>query len=177
VNIRPLIEPDIPALAALMAGDPLWQRYGVTEASATWRLREGLAEGATIAVAEVGDRPAGFVWYVERGAFARSGYIMLIGVQPGLRGRGIGAALMAHAEAAMCASAADVFLLVSDFNAAGQRFYERLGYVQVGALPDYVASGVTELIYRKHRPAASSSIAQTFSGGTSSWMLWTAPNT
>ncbi len=142
---------DIPALAALMAGDPLWQRYGVTEESAARRLRDGLAQGATIAVAEVEGQPAGFVWYIERGAFGRSSYIMLIGVQPDRRGGGIGEALMAHAEAAMFARVADVFLLVSDFNLAAQRFYGRLGYVQVGALPDYVTPGVTELIYRKRR--------------------------
>jgi ribosomal protein S18 acetylase RimI-like enzyme len=163
--IRPMTKADIPALADLIAGDPLWQRYGVTEVSAMQRLTQGLAEGATIAVADpltdsrqdVEGQPAGFVWYVERGAFARSGYIMLIGVQPELRGQGIGAALMAHAEAAMFsevrgfAHAADVFLLVSDFNLAAQRFYERLGYVRVGALADYVVPGVTELIYRKRR--------------------------
>jgi ribosomal protein S18 acetylase RimI-like enzyme len=76
---------------------------------------------------------------------------MLIGVRPELRGQGIGAALMAHAEAAMFSHVADVFLLVSDFNVAARRFYERLGYVRVGALADYVVPGVTELIYRKRR--------------------------
>lgn len=149
ILIRPLCQADVPALARLMADDPLWQRYGVTEASAARRLGQGLAEGATIAVAEVDGEPAGFVWYVAKGAFARSGYIMLIGVQPQHRGQGVGEALMAHAEAAMFAAATDIFLLVSDFNVAAQRFYARLGYQQVGAIPDYVVPGITELILRK----------------------------
>jgi ribosomal protein S18 acetylase RimI-like enzyme len=153
VLIRGLTAADIPALAQLMAGDPLWRRYGVNEESAARRLAGGLAEGATIAVAEDASQVAGFVWYVARGVFARSGYIMLIGVTPANQGRGVGRALMAHAEAAMFAQVADVFLLVSDFNLAAQRFYQRLGYRQVGALADYVVPGVTELLYRKPRPA------------------------
>ncbi len=151
MNIRAFLPADIPVLARLMAGDPLWQRYGITEASAARRLAAGLAAGATIAVAEVEGAPVGFIWYVARGAFARSGYIMLIGVAPTHRGGGIGRALLAHAEAALFAQADDVFLLVSDFNIAAQAFYRRLGYQQVGALSDYVVEGVTELVFRKRR--------------------------
>ena len=109
--IRPLIQTDIPALATLMATTPLWQRYGVTATSATQRLQAGLAEGATIAVAEINGKPAGFVWYVMRGAFQRGGYIMLIGVDSQMRSQGIGQALMHHAEAQMFASVPAIFLL------------------------------------------------------------------
>ncbi len=150
---------DIPSLARLMAGDPLWQRYGVTEESAARRLAGGLEQAATILVADEDGACLGFVWYVGRGAFARSGYIMLIGVQPGARSRGVGRALVARAEAAMFAGVDDIFLLVSDFNEPAQRFYQGLGYTQVGSIPDYVVPGITELIYRKRRegPAAPQS--------------------
>ena len=76
---------------------------------------------------------------------------MLIGVQRGERGSGVGRALMTHAEGALFAHSADIFLLVSDFNAAAQAFYRRLGYEQVGAIPGYVVPGITELIFRKRR--------------------------
>jgi ribosomal protein S18 acetylase RimI-like enzyme len=151
MNIRPMTANDITPLARLMASSPLWQRYNVTEASTARRLSDGLARGMTIAVAEIEGEPVGFVWYVERGAFNRSGYIMLIGVQPDAKGRGIGRALMEHAESVLFARSPDVFLLVSDFNRDAQQFYARLGYRQVGAIPDYVAPGITELIYRKSR--------------------------
>ncbi len=149
MDIRSMLAEDVPTLARLMASDPLWQRYGVTDASAAQRLRAGLAQGATIAVAEVDGNMAGFIWYVARGAFDRSGYIELIGVQPHMRGRGVGRALMGAAEAELFAHASDVFLLVSDFNHAAQAFYRRLGYEQVGAIPGYVVTGVAELVFRK----------------------------
>ena len=56
---------------------------------------------------------------------------------------------MAHAEGVLFAQTADIFLLVSDFNAAAQAFYRRLGYEQVGAIPGYVVPGISELIFRK----------------------------
>jgi ribosomal protein S18 acetylase RimI-like enzyme len=149
--IRPLIPTDIPPLATLMANTPLWQRYGVTLDSASQRLQEGLAGGATIAVAELNGSPAGFVWYVERGAFQRGGYIMLIGVDSHVRSQGVGQALMHHAEANLFARVTSIFLLVSDFNHAAQRFYQRLGYQQIGAIADFVLPDVAELIFYKRK--------------------------
>lgn len=153
--IRPMELDDVPAVAAIMAGAELWQRYGVTVASAAQRLHRGLESAATIAVAEIDGRVAGFVWYVVEGAFQRSGYIMLFGVAPDAHGQGIGSALLAYAEKALFATSASIVLLVSDFNVAAQRFYQRRGYVQVGALPDYVKPGVSELIYYKRTPSAT----------------------
>jgi ribosomal-protein-alanine N-acetyltransferase len=153
INIRPMIVSDVAPLTRLMASSPLWRRYNVTEAGAARRLSDGLANSMTIAVAEIEREPVGFVWYVERGAFNRSGYSMFVGVEPGMQRRGIGQALMEHAEEILRAGSQDVFLLVSDFNHAAQRFYARLGYQQVGAIPDYVIPGVTELVFRKHLAA------------------------
>jgi ribosomal protein S18 acetylase RimI-like enzyme len=160
--IRPFTAADVPGCAQIMAENPLWQRYGITPESAAQRLADGLAQNAAILVASTllplqtpedgaGGRPAGFVWYVEKGAFFRSGYIMLIGVDPAHQGQGIGEALMDEAERRMFEKTKDVFLLVSDFNEGAQRFYQRRGYVQVGALPGYVLPDVAELIFRKTR--------------------------
>ncbi len=146
-----MLPTDIPACAHWVAETPLWQRYGVTEQSMMERLRTGVDNGATIYVAASADEVLGFLWVVESGAFNRSGYIQLIGVRPGARGRGIGRALMGFAEAQMFGQGRDLFLLVSDFNVDAQRFYRRLGYRQVGALQDYVVQGVGELIFWKSR--------------------------
>ncbi len=147
--IRPMTAADVEACARIMAENPLWQRYGVTLASARKRLNAGLDADASIFVAEIGGEVAGFVWCVVRGAFDRSGYIPLIGVHPGMTGRGVGDALMDAAESFLGQSSPDIFLTVSDFNTGAQRFYQRRGFIQVGELPDYVLEGVTELIYWK----------------------------
>jgi ribosomal protein S18 acetylase RimI-like enzyme len=158
--VRPMQPADAPICAKWMAETPLWQCYGVTQASAQRRFELALERQATIAIAEreePGSRHKqllGFVWYTLRGAFERSGYIPLIGVAPGEYGQGVGKALMDYAEDQVFPQAGELFLLVSDFNEPAQRFYQRRGYIQIGALPDYILPGVSELIYLKRRPAS-----------------------
>ena len=149
LSIRVMVPADVASCARIMAENPLWQRYGVTPESARQRLDSAVDAGAVIFVAELAGEVAGFVWCVERGAFARSGYIPLIGVHPDTTGQGVGGALMDRAETFLSQSSPDIFLLTSDFNQSAQRFYRRRGYRQVGALPDYVLPGVTELIFWK----------------------------
>ncbi|MFN8483580.1 MAG: GNAT family N-acetyltransferase [Anaerolineae bacterium] len=149
LHIAPITPDTLPACAALMAATPLWQRYGVTPQGAAATLRKALEEGGQCIVALEGETVAGFVLYYPRGAFARSGYIRLIGVAPERQSEGVGAQLMAAAEAVMGAVSGDVFLLVSDFNTRAQAFYRRRGYAQVAALPDYVIPGVSELLFWK----------------------------
>jgi len=81
----------------------------------------------------------------------------VVGLDPNLvtafssfpRGRGVGRALMRHAEAHIFRTGPNVFLTVSDFNRRAQSFYRTLGYRNVGAIPNYVIPGITELLYRK----------------------------
>ena len=149
LKIRPMQATDIDACAQIMAENDLWQRYNVTFESARQRLQDGYEAGADILVADEEGSLAGFVWYVTRGVFQRSGYIMLIGVNPQVQSRGVGAKILKAAEEIMAASVADVFLLVSDFNQRGQTFYAKNGYVQIGSISDYVIPGIDELIFQK----------------------------
>ncbi|MFN8473464.1 MAG: GNAT family N-acetyltransferase [Anaerolineae bacterium] len=149
IHIAPITPDTLPACAALMAATPLWQHYGVTRQGAAATLMKALQEGGQCIVALEGETVAGFVLYYPRGAFARSGYIRLIGVAPQRQSHGVGERLMAAAEAVMGAVSSDVFLLVSDFNVRAQSFYRRHGYAQVAALPDYVIPGVSELLFWK----------------------------
>lgn len=135
-----------------MMRNPLWSRYNVTLQSATTRLSNGFSTGATILIADLDGQVVGFVWTVEKGAFNRSGYIMLIGVDPDFHQHGVGKALMQVAEEQIFANCNDMFLLVSDFNVQAQKFYTRNGYAHIGSIPNYVINGITELIFRKSKP-------------------------
>lgn len=149
IQIDEMRPEDLPACARILLENPLWQRYGITAQTAEQMFVDALAQSATLLVSRLDDQLVGFVWYVTHGAWDRSGYIRLIGILPSYQGQRIGEALMAAAETRMGQTVCEVFLLVTDTNLAAQRFYQRLGYSQVGAIPDYVVQGITELIFFK----------------------------
>lgn len=100
-------------------------------------------------VAHDDDEPLGFLILDPRGV-AGAPYIKSVGVRDDVRRRGVGSALMAHAEA-VCRhdGARDVFLCVSSFNPRARALYERLGYVLVGELTGFVIPDASELLMRK----------------------------
>jgi len=150
--IRPMEPADIPVVVDWMLATPLWQRYRLTEAGTRAGFERALAGGDLLLVADL-DEPAGracgLAWCLRQGMFGRSAYLRILGVRGEFAGRGLGAVLLDRAEASLDEATDALFLLVSDFNADARRFYERQGYVRVGALPAYVLPDVTELLYWK----------------------------
>ncbi len=147
--IRPLVEADLPALARGLAGLELMRRYGRDAPALEGALRGALGRGEGLLVAEEGGALAGLAWFLRTGTLALGGYLRLIAVLDPAQGRGTGAALLAAFEAEVAKASAHAFLLVSDFNAGAQRFYERHGYARVGPLPGLVLPGVAEVLYWK----------------------------
>jgi len=149
-RMTPLSEKDIDMCARLMATSEPWSRYGLSFDAARALWRGALQHDADVVVAHQNDLVRGFAWCVTHGGFSLSGYLKLLGVSQEARGRGIGGALPAYVERrAVAEGQHDLLLLVSDFNAPAQHFYQAHGYQEVGALTDYVCPGITELIYRK----------------------------
>lgn len=150
LQIAPLMPQHIEACAQLMAETPLWQAYEVTQGGAQQQFERGLQDTlSTLCVALEGERVLGFIWYCVRGTFYSGGYIRLVGVSASAQGRGVGQRLMSHAEQDIAQHSPHVFLLSSDFNTGAHGFYQRLGYVQVGALPSFAKPAFTELIFWK----------------------------
>jgi len=149
IEIQPMLSADLPACVQILTQNDLWQKYGITTQSAHKMLSEALSGNAVLLTARVDGQPAGFAWLAPRGAWERSSYLRLIGVLPACQRMGIGLALLRAVEEQALQSGSDLFLLVTDSNLAAQRFYKRCGYQQVGALPDYVVKGITELIFYK----------------------------
>lgn len=159
--VRRLRAADVAACAAIIGGDPLWRRYGLTAGRAERAIRRAPGAGrggrqadrgaGEMAVARQGQQVVGFIWFRLDGTFHHSGYVRWVAVAPQARGRGVGERLMRYAEERIFREGPNVFLTVSDFNVRAQAFYRRLGYTQVGAIPDYVVPGITERLYRKTR--------------------------
>ena len=77
------------------------------------------------------------------------GYIQSICVAASARNRGIGAAMLAWAEARILRDSPNVFMCVSSFNPDALRLYRRLGYEIVGTLKGFVVDEHDELLLQK----------------------------
>lgn len=158
IAVRPLESDDIPAISAWLSALPLYQRYALTEARARILLQSALERHDLLLVADAAQaegRACGLAWCLPGGAFGRSAYLRILGVRADHAGHGVGAVLLRAAEVAVAPPANALFLLVSDFNSGAQRFYQRQGYAQVGAIPGYVLPDVTELLYWKRLPSSA----------------------
>lgn len=144
--IRPLEDADAAQCARMIRASEPWVTLGTKYETLLGVLRNSDRERT---VAARNGNIAGCI--VVNTAQPLSGYIHAICVAPGDRGGGIGRILMEHAQAGIFAASPNVFLFVSDFNAAAQSFYERLGYRKVGELPENLVAGRSELLMRKSR--------------------------
>ena len=102
----------------------------------------------TVFVAYEGPERRGFVLLHRRGVVG-SPYLATIAVEPASRSRGIGRQLVEFTEDYFRAEARHIFLCVSSFNPRAKALYERLGYRQVGELPDYFIEGASEYLMHK----------------------------
>jgi ribosomal-protein-alanine N-acetyltransferase len=132
--------------ARLMAESDPWMRLGRG-------YEECLAAcqpdpGTLLFIARDGETACGFALMRERGV-AGSPYLVSIGVAETYRGRGVGSRLLAHIEEYFRTRARHMFLCVSSFNDGARRLYERLGYVRVGELSDYIVDGASEILMHK----------------------------
>ena len=147
--IRPLSQDDVARLAAALARLPLLVRYRRSAPQIADDLRAALERGEGLLVEERGGAPRALAWFLRSGTLGVGGYLKLLAVAPEVTGEGIGAALLAAYEGEVAKESRNAFLLVSDFNDGAQRFYERHGYVRVGAVPGLVLPDVSELVYWK----------------------------
>lgn len=151
-TLRPLTAADVPSVAVWLSRLPLMQRYAYTEEKAVSGLNSALHSPDTwlLAACPAPDQPViGFAWVLERGVFGRAPYLRLLAVREDVHSAGVGSALLAAAEDHFRPTAKAFYLLVSDFNAAAQRFYARHGYEQIGEIRGFVLPEVVEFLLCK----------------------------
>jgi len=144
--IRPLNgQAEAEHCARLMSSMDPWLTLGRTYDKCLATLLDPVREAY---VFEADGAIKGLIIVVVTGAFI--GYIQTIAVAPEAQSQGVGAKLIAFAEARIARVSPAVFLCVSSFNPRARALYERLGYEFVGELKDYVAAGYSEYVMWKH---------------------------
>jgi [ribosomal protein S18]-alanine N-acetyltransferase len=144
-SIAPLVaDTEAQACARLMASSEPWLTLGRTYEASLAIIRDPTRE-VYILRDETG--LAGFLILCMTGAFV--GYIQTICIHPNQRGRGLGSKLVDFAEQRILAEVPNVFMCVSSFNHDARRLYERLGYLVVGELTNYLVQGHSEILLRK----------------------------
>ena len=86
---------------------------------------------------------------VVRQKFLLGDYLELFGVAKWARGKGLGGRLLAYVEAVVFARGKNLFACVSDFNVQGRSFYAKLGYLEIGPMPNLLIPGSAEILLRK----------------------------
>jgi ribosomal protein S18 acetylase RimI-like enzyme len=97
---------------------------------------------------------------VVRSPWLYGPYLNLLAVLPAYQHMGIGTAILGWMADEAGATAGNLWVCVSEFNARAIRFYERHGFDQAGRLPDLVSPGFTEFLLRKRLPGAEKSAAR-----------------
>jgi len=90
---------------------------------------------------------AGFIILQTQGSF--KGYIQTICIHPSYRGKGFGTKLFEFCEAIILKYSPNIFICVSSFNKEAFKLYNKLGFIKVGELPNFVKQGYTEILLRK----------------------------
>jgi ribosomal protein S18 acetylase RimI-like enzyme len=144
MTVRPMRPADRTWAADVMAASEPWLTLKRGRADALKLLRNRRKQ---CFIVRSGGERAGFLVLDLHGPLG--GYIQTIGVAPELRGRGVGSAALAWAEALIFKQHRNVLLCVSSFNRGAQRLYRRAGYEVVGRLRDYVVADHDEILLRK----------------------------
>lgn len=149
-SVTPVEPPDLHALADLMAASRLLHRYGGTRAAALASLERGRAAGDLLLAGRSAEGTAvALAWVIPSRILTGAAYLKLLLVAEGDQDAGLGARLLAVAEARAREGANHLALLVTTDNLEARRFYERHGYRHVGDLPGFAAPGLDEALYVK----------------------------
>lgn len=132
-----------------------WRGLGYDAAGLASFLGRSAGEGQ-VRVARAGARGAVLGVLVLQPAVLLGSFVSLLAVHPEVARRGVGRALMEHAQAETFARRRWLFVSADADNRAALAFYRRLGFARVGRLPDLVRDGRTEILLRQGRPTASS---------------------
>lgn len=123
--------------------------YFSEENKAIQAITDGISKGEIVVALNNEGACLGFIWFILNGAFHSFPYLHIIAIKEEFRNLGIGKNLLEYFEKVISKGCSKVFLLVADFNPKAKHLYQRIGYKEVGVIPDLYKSGVTEYLMMK----------------------------
>ncbi len=141
----------------IVAAEP-WRSLGYrADGLGRWLARRSAEGWVRVAVQGrgAGARVVGII--VVQPQVLLGGFIALLAVPAAEAGQGIGRALVEDAAVRVFAGARWLYTSSARENRAAARFYRALGFERVGRLPDLVAPGHLEILWRRGRPRPAGS--------------------
>lgn len=135
----------------ILVNSELGIRYFSEEGSARKALEKGFAKEEIYIAIDNNHSCKGFIWFILDGIFHSFPYLHIIAVKEENRKCGIGKKLLKFFEDMCFQDYTKLFLVVADFNPEAKRLYERIGYIQVGFIPNLYRTGITEHLMMKPR--------------------------
>jgi ribosomal protein S18 acetylase RimI-like enzyme len=142
--VRAACKEDYERSAALLTDNDPWLKLGRTYDYSMAKVRDHESE---LYIARINDKIAACLLLEMHGQL--KGFIRAICVDPVFQGRSIGSKMIALAEKRVFKESPNLFIMVSSFNTRAKKLYERLGFLEVGLLKDYVVKGSDEYLLRK----------------------------
>ena len=139
----------IDACAEALADSDLGREYFSAEGSSRRAVESGIKSGEFYVAYTPSGECAGFIWWLNNGAFHSFPYLHIIAVKKEFRGKGVGSRLLGFFEQKAAAGSSKAFLVAADFNPRAKKLYESKGYSVVGQIPDLYKTGVTENLMMK----------------------------
>lgn len=124
-------------------------RYFSEKGSARKGLEEGFAKEEIYIALDINHNCIGFIWFILDGIFHSFPYLHIIAVKQESRNHGIGKKLLQFFEDICFKDYTKLFLVVADFNPDAKMLYERIGYIEVGSIPNLYREGIAEHLMMK----------------------------
>lgn len=148
-GIRPLRADDLPALKAVIDANNMFPSAMLDDMAAPCLAGDG-GEGRWLVFDD--GVPAGLAYYVPEPMTEGTFNLLLIAVDPGRHGRGIGRQLMERAERDVAERGGRVLLVETsglDGYARTRAFYRFIGYDEEARIREFYAAGDDKIVFRK----------------------------
>lgn len=150
MNIRKANVEDASDCLHCIENSLLWDAYFKDDPTPK-KIEEEIRKGRIRVAVDEQNRAIGFMGITEEACFGKFPYLAILSVHEKWRSRGVGGKLLGHFEKEGFAKENRVFILCSDFNERGRKFYSENGYTECGKIADLFKDGIAEHLFVKYK--------------------------